>query len=205
MSTLLRTVQGNRLSSDQLPTIQIEVDPSFTYAGGLRFILNEVANVEQHHFVIADAQRRVQRLLWFQFEGFLDNNQHRYQYEINEVLTLGGFDFLHDADVHDVDEDYQARPTSDSAHVVDFLKANGHGWDGETCFKRLVWLDTDKRNELMIIYSEDLSPLGYRMAELTKAGPPAADWALLFPALHDRALQSFKILPHNYQEVINVK
>jgi hypothetical protein len=194
MSTLLRTVQSNRLSSDQLPTIQIEIDPSFTYIGGLRFILYEVADVEQHHFVIADAQRRVQRLLWFQFEGFLDNNQHRYQYSINEVLTLGGFDFLHDGDVHDVDQDYQVRPTSDSAHVVDFLRANGYSWSGETCFKRLVWLDPDQRNELMIIYSEDLSSLGYRMADLTKTGTAAAHWIHLSAALHDRALQSFKIL-----------
>lgn len=194
MSTLLRTVQSNRLSSDQLPTIQIEVDASFTYIGGLRFILYEVAHVEQHHFVIADSQRRLQRLLWFQFEGFLDNNQHRYQYGINEVLTLGGYDFLHDADVHDVDQDYQVRPTSDSAHVVDFLQANGYGWSGETCFKRLVWLDPDQRNELMIIYSEDLSSLGYRVADLTKAGWAAAHWTHLSAALHDRALKSFKIL-----------
>jgi hypothetical protein len=194
MSTLLRTVQSNRLSSDQLPMIQIEVDPSFHYIGGLRFILYEVAHVEQHHFVIADAQRRVQQLLWFQFEGFLDNNQRRYQYGINEVLTLGGCDFLHDADVHDVDQDYQVRPTSDSAHVVDFLRANGYGWSGETCFKRFVWLDPDQRNELMIIYSEDLSSLGYRMADLTKTGSAAAHWIHLFASLHDRALQSFKIL-----------
>jgi hypothetical protein len=190
----LRTVQGNRLSSDQLPTIHIKVDPSLTYIGELRFILNEVAHVEQHHFVISDAQRRVQRLLWFQFEGFLDNNQHRYEYAINEVLTLGSYDFFHDADVHDVDQDYLVRPTSDSAHVVDFLQANGYGWHGETCFKRLVWLDPEQRNELMIIYSEDLNSLGYRMADLTKVGSAVSQWTHLFAALHDRALKSFKIL-----------
>ncbi len=84
-----RTVTDNVLHSDRLPAVRISVHPDFAYAGSLRFILNAVAHVEQHHFVIADERRRVQRLVWVQFEGYLDDNAHTYHYPMMDTLTLG--------------------------------------------------------------------------------------------------------------------
>ena len=60
-----RTIQKNVLRSERLPAVEIKVDPEFTYAGSTSFILYDVAHVEQHHFVVADAANRVERLLWF--------------------------------------------------------------------------------------------------------------------------------------------
>jgi hypothetical protein len=188
-----RNVQNNLLVSERLPGVRIRVDPQFTYVGNTSFILYEIAHVEQHHFVVADAGKRLERLLWFQFEGYLDNNKRKYRYPPMETMTLNGLTFLHDGDVLNIDEDYKERPTSDSAHVVEFLKGQGYTLEGETIFKRMVWLDADLRNELMIIYSEDLAPTGYRLTELTAGGPHADKLSSISENIQRRALASFSV------------
>ena len=92
------------------------------------------------------------------------------------------------------DEDYRKRPNSDSAHVVDFLKTKGYRLGGDVVFKRLVWLDHDKRNELMIIYSEDLGLTEYPVGDLSEAGVPVAKRPEFAQPLHDRAMASFFIV-----------
>jgi hypothetical protein len=193
MQSTPRTVEKSILYSERMPAAKIKIGPEFTYAGSARFILYDVAHVEQHHFVVADAGKRVERLLWFQFEGYLDNNEHRYNYPPMGTMTLNGLTFLHDEDILNIDEDYRERPTSDSAHVVDFLKQQGYSFGGDTMFKRLVWLDAGLRNELMIIYSEDLAPTGFQVGDLAKGGPRADQWSAISQALHRHALASFSV------------
>ena len=194
MAFVQRTGQDTILRSEKLPAVQIQIDPQFKYAGSTSFILYDLAHVEQHHFVAADAERRIERLLWFQFEGYLDNNERKYRYSGMETMTLNHLTFLHDADVLNIDVDYAERPTSDSAHVVDFLTQKGYTLTGDTMFKRLVWLDANLRNELMIIYSEDLRSTGLRASDPGTEDPAAAERGAIFQALHERALSSFKIL-----------
>jgi hypothetical protein len=45
----------------------------------------------------------------------------------------------------------------------------------------------------MIIYSEDLTPTGFRLADLTKDGPHAEEWSSISKSLHERALASFTL------------
>jgi hypothetical protein len=194
MTSSQRSVQKNILLSEELPAIQIKIDPQFPYVGHTNFILYDVAHVEQHHFIVTDAQKRVQRRLWFQFEGYLDNNNHKYDYSGMETLMLSGFTFLHNAYVLNIEDVYRERSMSDSAHVVDFLKEKGYVLSGDLMSNRMVWLDSDLRNELMIIYSEILDPTGYHASDLTEGGPSAAEWPALSQALHERALASFAII-----------
>ena len=193
MAFVQRTGDTTILRSGKLPAVEIRIDPAFKYVGATSFILYGLAHVEQHHFVIADGERRIKRLLWFQFEGYLDNNERTYRYPGMETITLNTLPFLHDADVLNIDADYAERPTSDSAHVVDYLKQNGYTLTGDAMFKRLVWLDAGLRNELMIIYSEDLRPTGFRSSDLSKEGGAAAEWEGISRALHERALSSFRL------------
>jgi hypothetical protein len=194
MAFIQRTGPDTILRSEKLPVIDIQIDPAFKYAGSTSFILYDLAGVEQHHFVVADAERRVVRLLWFQFEGYLEDNDRKYRYSGMETMVLGGLTFLHDADVWNAEEDYAERPTSDSAHVVDYLKEHGYTLAGDTMFKRMVWLDADLRNELMIIYSETLDATGYRLPDFAEGGSAASNRVALFQALEERALSSFRIL-----------
>ena len=194
MPFIQRTGPNTILHSEKLPAIDIQIDPAFKYAGGTSFILHDIARVDQHHFVVADEQRRVLRQLWFQFEGYLENNNRTYNYSGMESLNLNGFTFLQDAHLMNIEKVYEERPTSDFAHVVDFFKDKGYLLTGDMMAHRLFWLDEDRRNELMIIYWEALDATGYRIADLTEGGPAAAEWPGLSQALQERSLASFKIL-----------
>lgn len=194
MAFIQRTGQDTILRSEKLPAIAIQIDPEFKYVGSTSFILYDIARVEQHHFVVADAERRVVRRLWFQFEGYLENNNRTYNYSGMDTLSLNGFPVLHNTYPMNVEEVYAARPTSDSAHVVDFLKEKGYGLTGDIMSHRMVWLDADLRNELMIIYSEVLDATGYRLVDVAEDDPSASEWTALSQALQERSLSSFKVL-----------
>ena len=129
-----------------------------------------------------------------QFDDYLDNNEHKYRYPSSiGTMTLNGLTFLYDADLLNIDKDYRERPTSNSAHVVDFLKEQGYSLGGDAMFKRMVWLDESLRDELMIIYSEELRPTGLRAADLAEGGANADQWSALAEALQRRALASFSV------------
>jgi hypothetical protein len=194
MPFIQRTGQDSILRSEKLPVIAIQIDPALKYAGSTSFILYEICRVEQHHFVVADEQRRVLRQLWFQFEGYLENNNRTYNYSGMESLNLNGFTFLQDVHSMNVEKVYEEHPTSDFAHVIDFLKDKGYLLTGDFVYHRMVWLDADLRNELMIIYWEALDAAGYRIADLAEGGPAAGEWPALSQALRERSLASFKIL-----------
>ena len=193
MAFIQRTGENTILRSEKLPAIAIQIDPEFRYAGSTSFILYEIARVEQHHFVVADAERRVMRQLWFQFEGYLENNNHTYDYSGLESLNLNGLPFLHNTYPMNIENVYEARPASDYAHVIDFLKDKGYLLTGDMMAHRMVWLDADLRNELMIIYWEALDPTGYRLSDLADGGSVAAEWTAISRALQERSLSSFKI------------
>jgi hypothetical protein len=194
MAYIQRTGQDTILRSEKLPVMAIQIDPDFKYAGSTSFILYEIARVEQHHFVVADAERRVLRQLWFQFEGYLENNNRTYKYSDMEQLRLNGFTFLQDTHPLNVEEAYAERSNSDFAHVVDFLHEKGYLLSGDGMYHRMVWLDPDLRNELMIIYWETLAATGYRLPDLAVGGHAAAEWPALSQALQERSVASFKIL-----------
>jgi hypothetical protein len=194
MAFIQRTGENTILRSERLPAIAIQIDPEFRYAGSTSFILYEIARVEQHHFVVADAERRVLRQLWFQFEGYLENNNRTYKYSSMDTIHLNSFDFLHDVHSMNVEEAYQERPASDFAHVVDFLREKGYRLTGDFVFHRMVWLDADQRNELMIIYLEVFDGTEYRLSDAAEEGPAAAEWTAISQALQERSLSTFKIL-----------
>ena len=59
---------------------------------------------------------------------------------------------------------------------------------------RLVHLlDEQKRKELMIIYSEDLTATGFSAAELQKGGKPYDRWPAIEEGLIERAEQKIAI------------
>jgi hypothetical protein len=194
MPFIQRTGPNTILRSEKLPAIAIQIDRAFKYAGSTSFILYQICRVEQHHFVVADEQRRVLRQFWFQFEGYLENNNHTYHDSGLESLDIGGFPFVHDTSLINIEEVYEARPTSDYAHVIEFLQDKGYLLTGDMMSHRMLWLDTDRRNELIIMYWEALEPAGYRLTELVEGRPAAVEWPALSQALQERSLASFKIL-----------
>ncbi len=192
-SMVERTFSNGVLISDELPKVRIWINPMYAYMGCDTFILNGIASAEQYLFIQVDAYRRVKRLLWIQFEGYLNDNHHSYHYPPMEEIRLGSLAFLHDAGLNDIDQDYQERPQSDGSHVVNHLKTRGYLYEGVSIFERYVWLDSIKRNELMIIYSEDLQLSGFSTAGFQPGVIKLEAHPNLLKSLQVRALASFDI------------
>lgn len=192
-SVPIRRIDGQTLTSSDLPKVTLKFDRSFKYAGTQSFILYDVANAEQHFFVEADRDKRIKRFYWIQFEGYLPGNTHTYNYESNKVVKIGHLNFFADAYARNT-KTAPSRAGSDGSRARDFLKEKGFTIGDEIIFQRLVHLtDNTKRNELMIIYLEDLSMLGMTAAELAPGGAKAASWETISSSLLERAIKSIKV------------
>lgn len=190
-----RTVSGQVLTSKEMPAVRLEFDKAFKYAGGHSFVLYDVANAEQHFFVDADKDGRLKRFYWIQFEGYLPDNTHAYDYNSPKIVNIGGLDFFADVYARSMNGN-TGRPDSDGNRARAFLESKGYKLGStEVVSQRLVHLiDAAKRNELMIIYLEDLSATGLTAADLNEGGSARARWPEVSQAVLDRALKSLKIV-----------
>lgn len=191
---LTRTVKGGELVSNEQPAAQLNFDKTFKYAGGQSFVLYEVANAEQHFFVDADREGRIKRLYWIQFEGYLPDNTHTYRYQSDQTVAIGGLRFIADSFARNTKAS-PSRSDSDGSRAQSFLQSKGYRMaSDEILMQRLVHLtDESKRNELMIIYLEDLSGMGLTAADLAKDGKDAARWQEISKGLLERAVAGLKI------------
>ena len=190
-----RTVKGRVLTSTAMPALRLEFDKEFKYIGNQDFILYDVARAEQHFFVDADKQGRIKRLYWVQFEGYLPSNTHTYRYKPNKTVDISGLDFIADAAARNMKINL-SRPDSDGARARAFLESKGYRMaSDDVLWQRLVHLvDETKRNELMIIYMEDLSGTGLKASDLWQGGRAASQWDDLSKQLLDRAVKNMKVL-----------
>jgi hypothetical protein len=194
LQTPTRTVKGQVLTSTQMPALRLEFAKEFAYAGAQSFVLYDVANAEQHFFIDADRDKRIKRLYWIQFEGYLPDNTHKYNYKVTKTVSLGGLEFIADSYARNIKAN-PSRPDSDGARARAFLESKGYRMGDETLSQRLVYLtDESKRNELMIIYLEDLNSQGVSAADLAPGGAAAAKWPGIAAALLARATQGMKIM-----------
>ena|SRR5688572_4197938 len=191
---ITRTVSGQVLTSSDMPAVKIEFDKAFRYIGSQSFVLYDVANAEQHFFVDADKDGRMKRFYWVQFEGYLPTNTHSYNYKSPKVVNAGGLDFFADANVRSLTGNL-GRPDSDGARARAFFEKKGLRMLGtELISQRLVHLvDEAKRNELMIIYVEDLTGTGLTATDLSEGGSARARWPEISQGLLDRALKNMKV------------
>jgi hypothetical protein len=189
-----RQVTGQTLTSIQLPAVRLQFDKAFKYAGNQSFVLYDVANAEQHFFVDADREGRIKRLYWIQFEGYLPNNNHSYDYKATKTVEIGGLSFIADAYARNIKAN-PGRADSDGNRARAFLESKGYRMaSDEVLSQRLVHLvDEAKRNELMIIYLEDLGGMGLTAADLGKGGSAAARWDEISNKLLERAVKGVTI------------
>jgi hypothetical protein len=191
----LRSAKGQTLTSPELPALKLKFDKAFKYAGGHTFILYDVARAEQHFYVDADKDGNVSRFYWIQFEGYLPSNTHSYNYRSPKTVNIGGLDFFADVYARKVDPK-QGRPDSDGNRAREFLRSKGFKTaSDEVMMQRLVHLlDKEKRNELMIIYLEVLTPSGLTSADLAAGGRAHDKWQSISEGLLQRARSGMQII-----------
>jgi hypothetical protein len=189
-----RAVKDQVLTSLETPAVRIEFDKGFKYAGSHSFILYDVAHAEQHFFVDADKEGRIKRMYWVQFEGYLPGNAHTYRYKVNKTANIGGLEFIADAYARNL-KGNPGRPDSDGARARAFLESKGYRMASDDVLsQRLVHMvDEAKRDELMIIYLEDLSGMGLTATDLAEGGRASARWDEISNGLLERAVKGLKI------------
>lgn len=192
---LERQIRANTLTSRASPPVRLRFDDAYRYVGGQRFVLNSNADVEQHFFVDADANGRIRRLYWIQFEQFLPTVRGSFDYAPSKTVSLGGLEFIADAYVRIIQD--EANPTSDGARARAFLATRGIRFSRpEIISQRLVHIpDAERRQELMIIYSEELAPLGIDVRDLPPDGTLSGPWTAVADTLLRRATDGMKLAP----------
>jgi len=155
---LERQAHGQVLTSRHDPAVQITFDSGFKYAGGQRFILYGVAEAEQHFYVRASASGQIERFYWVQFEHYLPDNTHTYDYPSKRSTDIGGLNFIYDTAVFSNYSGAVSNPDSDGGKARALLKQAGLTLPAATGRIRMVHLtDSSRRAELMIIYGEALN------------------------------------------------
>jgi hypothetical protein len=186
-----KVVNNNIIISDHDPKVRIELPKRVWFVGVDRFVLQDIADCELYAFVEVDDQKNVQRLYWIQFEDYLPSKPDlHHHYESPRHMTLGGFRFYVDTWVKRTNENITAG--SDEDHIVALILSRGYKMPAGMISVRLVHLlNEQKRKELMIIYSENLT--GFAPADLKKGGKAENLWLSLEDDLLVRARQEIKI------------
>jgi hypothetical protein len=92
-----RTVNGDVITSAREPAVRIELPKAVNYLGAERFVLYGIADCELHGWVEADAGKKVSRLYWVEFEGYLATKPElHHTYDSVRHAGLGGMDFYVD-------------------------------------------------------------------------------------------------------------
>jgi hypothetical protein len=170
-----RQVSGNSIRSDRDPAVRIELPASARHVGAHRWTLYDVADCELHVFVEADESKRVQRLYWIQFEGYVPSRPElKYDYSENATTDFDGRPFFVNANAGEPNR--KPRAGSDLEQVQQLIQANGYTLPDHAINVRLVNLFDGDRKELMIIYAEDLAPRGFTAADLQPGGKAEKEW-----------------------------
>lgn len=188
-----RTVHDNVITSERNPKVRVRLPESAKYVGADRWVLYDIADCELHAFVDADAQTNVQRLYWVQFEGYVPSRPElHHTYDSPRHATIGGWDFYVDSWVRARGE--ETRAGSDLEHIVKMIEGKGYQLPAGLMYVRFVHLlDEQKRQELMIIYAEDLRTSGYSAAELQRGGRFYDRWPTTDKALVARGEKAFSV------------
>lgn len=188
-------VEGSTLVSTGFPEGTITVDDGLTYVGGETFILYDVARCEIHLYAETDERGRVQRLYWFQFEGYLPSaSTRRYDYSGDPHRTMiGGHEFYDSIRHYNVAAARGGWPDdSDTMHVVRLLEWKGYRLDGDVMRIRLIRLDESSGQELMIVYMEALDQHGLSLTDFEGPGGDSK-WREASESLRTHALTGMKM------------
>lgn len=189
-----RIAQANTLTSERDPSVRIELPKSVQYVGAERWILYDVADAETHIFVEADERKQVKRMYWVQFEGYLPSvPKLTYTPQSGQgTMEIAGMTFYTRARFGLTNE--TPKPGSEMERVNKLLAANGYTLPAEMINARFIhYLDEPKRNELMIIVSEDMAQWGHKHDDLVKGSPTTEPWLSMSQKMTTSASQRFTI------------
>ncbi|MDX2220037.1 MAG: hypothetical protein SF172_13530 [Burkholderiales bacterium] len=150
------STQGHTITSTGFPEGTIKVDEKLTYVGSDKWVLYGVADCEIHVFAETDADKTLKRLVWVQFEGYLPDKPHTYNYDKEPFRTeLSGHTFFDRVTFRKMDPAQKPRAGSDTERVMKMLESKG------------IKLPTDaatKRSPVDFVWTPQAVPKGFRIA-----------------------------------------
>jgi hypothetical protein len=190
----VRRVRGNKLISDTLPKITVEVDGDFTYVGRFDFKIRDVAAGERFVFVDAGKDKKVRRLFLAQFEGFLPSNTHTYNYNFENAAVMGGHKFRQNTWAYSNAASEKENPQNEGVLTARFLREKGYKIEDEFMMSRFVTVpDAERRNEMILYYLENVSTSGRRLSEFYIGDEETQVWREISKGLTGRSLKAFRI------------
>lgn len=195
-NNLKRSVDANELYSTELPCLRVQIEPSLAYAGNLKTDVLDKARIDNYYFVDKNAEGQIQRILYFQFEGFLNNNADVYAYPDMQDIKIGEHDFGYDGGVRIFRQskiDEQAE-NSDVWQTVDFLKVKDAQFaEGEFYSTlRFAQVMDNARDDLLIIYLERLEEASIP-EDIVAKSRHSHEWSDFCEQSLARALRTFTI------------
>lgn len=152
-----------------------------------------MAWVHTFYFVAAEGSH-IRRNFHVQFEGYLPGNDHTYHYASPDHYTLGDHVYLYDVQVGDYYHYIREHPDTDAAQGYALFAAKGYDITRMTNIIRERYvrvLDEARRNEILFIYAEDLTPTGLTEREWEQQDPR---FEQVLVNLHRRAEQAFHVI-----------
>lgn len=182
--------QGPSVTSERWPWVTVGVPEEFSFLGSTVIDLYGVATAEIH--ALAEAEGGVvRRLYWIQFEGYHESSDNTYDYSAEPWrVEIDGRSFYGGPNAYPKEDLTEASEGSDSRAIVELVRGTGLVLPDEIARVRLVHLDDARRNELMIIYLEDLALSGTSLAAL-ETDIPERD--RLVERIRDRAVTRLDI------------
>jgi hypothetical protein len=136
----------------------ISVPDQFKYLGGQRFVLQEIADTEQHFFVRSDDDKTVRELVWVQVEIGIPGRSRGYTYATDSVRRFAGLEWR--VDVRST-AGYTPPPGSDGAAMREFIAKKGYVLQRMAPRIRLVYLPKPGGlTEVMVIHLTAASAAG---------------------------------------------
>lgn len=187
----MREITDQTLTSPYQPEAVITLPETAVYAGGRRWPLYNAVDAELHLFVEAGEDRVVDRPYWIQFEAYLPTlPEATYDFDLSDLQTRDLGDAVFYVRLR-FGEGASDVPQADSDNEVmrAVLAEAGYTLPAETINATMKHIldPADPREEVMIIYIEDLAPTGASVADIFEAGLESPLWAELSEGVLDRA------------------
>lgn len=203
-----RYVSDSIFVSESTPPIRIRVKEDFKYLGNSSFILKDIANVDRHHWVLAD-DAEIEAMVIFQFEGLRDGVDGRYQFGIPEGadiagsnfryspkrLYLGNDSYVHNTWAYDNGESVKNSPGAESSFTARLLEEHGYTMQDHLIMSRFVReVGPKQRDELIVFYIEPLSNYHKTLDQFPDGGPANEDFDRLSEEITRRSLNVIQVL-----------
>ncbi len=203
-----RWVVGNRLISKKDPTIEIEVSDNFQYVGSFEFEIQAltdeyskeakgktIAAGDRFVFVDSDEKRAVKKMFIVQLEGFLDNNEFIYNYDLDNAPYIGDNKYRNNTWFYNSKKAALKNPNDEGALTRKFLIEKGYRIADEFMMSRFVGLaSADRKKEIIIFYIEMLQDNTKLNLEEFQNNISEDEAARIEQSLIERSKKSFKIV-----------